>query len=185
MAYRRDEIEAGAFAGLLPDGAKLYRRPQMPVVEFKHGGIKYSVTDFRLLHPYGVQAFEMCLNEMIKTPDAKECRIETTTEVDEDTVQKISDILLGFGFTAKKGGKKGFEIGSCVIGSISTTREGDKTVIIAHFADDFAKHVYEYGRLHPGEEITLSELVIYSVEEKHKDLEEWLEKEWSKGDAEK
>jgi hypothetical protein len=72
---------------------------------------------------------------------------------------------MGFGFKAHKGGKNGFDMGSCVVGGVTTEREeGKNDVLVFHFCDSFPEYAYEYAVEHEGEQITLAELVIYAVE---------------------
>jgi len=170
--YKRHEVDAGVFAEMLPEGAKLYERHKTPLLEFRQNRIKYKMTDFQLLHPLGVEAFRMCLGEMMSDPDAEECRIEVSEGVDDDTVEIIIDIVMGFEYQAEKGGKNGFYIGSCVIPSMRCEEQDGKKTLVFKFNGEFSRCAYDYAHMHAGENITLAGLVIYAVEAHMKDMEE-------------
>lgn len=160
----RQYINIELFKDLLPDGAKFYVRPEMPKIEFKRDGIKYKMSDFRLLHPLGVDAFKICLGAMLNNPDASGCRIECAEALDEETMDVIKDIVMGFSFEAEKGGKHGFMVGSCVVGGVHEEEtENGNQVLVFHFSDNFGKYAYEYNQAHKGETIRLEDLVVYAV----------------------
>lgn len=173
MKYERQKINPGAFADILPDGAELYVHPEMPSIEFKRNGIKYSMTDFRLLHTPGVEAFGMCLNTMINDPDARECSIQCN-DLDDDTIKIITDIVTGFHYSAKKGGKHGFSIDSNgpVHGSmVEKHGNGDPAVLTFYIADDFARYAYECCRSRDDAQISLCDIVSYVSERTWRDIE--------------
>lgn len=165
MKYSRQTIDAGVFADMMPDGAKLYRRPEVPMFSFKKDGVKYNVTDFRLLNPLGVRAFEICLNVMLNDPNASECRIECKGDLDDDTIEIVKDIVLGFQYKAEKGGKNGFKLESCGGFAGVTTEipeEGNK-ILAFHLGGNFRRYAFEYREHHSGETVKLLDLVVYAV----------------------
>lgn len=173
MKYTRQKIDAGVFAGLLPEGGELYQQPELPKVEFKKDRITYSMTDFRLLHPLGVQAFQICINAMANTPDVKECEIVCDGDVGGDTFDIITDIVMGFSYEARKGGRNGFSMASHVITGVTREqKEGENTKLVFRFGGDFPKSVFEYCNEHMSEAVTIADLVVYAVSKEQAELRE-------------
>lgn len=174
---RKHEINPGPMREFLPEGAKLYMRPELPKIEFRKGRAKYKMTDFSLLHPYGWDVFAMCLDAMATTPNARSNIVLFEKEVDKDTLEIICDIVSGFDYKVSKSGKNGFTHEShAITGTITEEKEDGKTSVEFTFNTEFAKHVYEYSNEHKGEKITLAELVMYDTEESEKEILESLAK---------
>lgn len=165
MKYSRQAIDAGVFADMMPDGAKLYQRPEMPMFRFNKDGVRYSVTDFRLLNPIGVRAFEICLNVMLNDQNASECRIECSGDLGDDTIEIVKDIVLGFQYRAEKGGKNGFKLESCggIAGVTTEIPEGGNKILAFHLGGNFRRYAFEYRQSHSDEAVKLLDLVMYAV----------------------
>ena len=167
MIYQRTEIDARHFMDIFPEGSKFYKIPELPKIEFKANKVKYSVTDIRLLNESAVYTFLNILNTVANEPDTEEVSFKIGDDTSEDTVDIITDILMGISYTAKKGGKHGFEASSSflVTGVERHETEGCKTItfklIKAH-----AQAIYEYAQEH--EQPSLYELVI-AIEEKSRE----------------
>ena len=141
MKYSRTEINAGAFSDILPEGAMMYRRPELPKYEFKANKVKYTVSDLRLLHPKGVEAFESILKIVANTPDCKEVSFDVS-DLDEDTINIVTDILMGITYAAAKGGKNGFEInGTFLITGVA--REGN--IMTCQLVKEHAWAIFKYA----------------------------------------
>lgn len=163
--YMRQEVDPGPLSYLLPEGGKMYKRPDIPKVQFKKDKINYSMTDFRLLHPLGLEAFKICLGAMIGIQDATECRIAIGTDMDDDTIDIIIDIVTGFEYEARKGGRNGFYCcSSPVTGSEVEESEDGNKVLVFKFYEQFSKSVYEYSHMHKGGKITLAEIIMYAAQ---------------------
>ena len=177
MKYERQKINPGVFADILPDGAEMYVRPELPSIEFKRDGIKYSMTDLRLLHPLGVEAFEMCLNTIINDPTATECSIRCN-DLDDDTIKIISDIVTGFQFEARKGGRNGFKFDTngLIHGSMLEKSENGEPAILTFYIDgSFARSIYECYQQHKDAKINLCDIVAYHYEQTKNEMLEYLE----------
>lgn len=162
MKYIRTTIEAGVFSDLLPKGSKLYMRPELPKVKFKKNGVKYAVTDLRLLNQEAIRVFEIILNTVIDTPNCREISFNAES-ADEDTIHVITDILTGMEYSAGKGGKNGFSIDSCFL---VTGARKTNNIITFLLAEDHANIIYEYAQEHlqEGRTISIADLTIVLAE---------------------
>lgn len=160
MKYDRQEINPVVFRDIIPDDVVMYMRPEMPSVEFKRKGVKYSMTDLRLLHPLGVEAFELCLNTMLNNPEIRECSIQCN-DLDDNTIKIITDIVMGFQCTAKKGGKHGFFTGATPIYKTvcEKSENGNPIKMAFHITDSFARCVYKYRQSCKDTPINLCDIV--------------------------
>lgn len=158
MKYTRTAMDAGAFSDLLPKGGKLYMRPELPKVQFKKSGVKYAVTDLRLLNQDAIRVFEIILDTVIDTPNCREVSFNAEN-ADEDTIHIITDILAGMEYSAEKGGKNGFSIDGCFL--VTGARETNDTITFL-LAEDHADIIYEYAQENLQEDRTISiyDLVI-------------------------
>lgn len=158
MKYIRTTMDAGAFSDLLPKGSELYMRPELPKVKFKKNGIKYAVTDLRLLNQEAIRVFEIILDTVIDTPNCREVSFNAEN-ADKDTIHIITDILTGMEYSAEKVGKNGFSIGDCFL--VTGARETNDTITFL-LAEDHANIIYEYAQENLQEDRTISiyDLVI-------------------------
>jgi hypothetical protein len=151
-------MDAGAFSDLLPKGSELYMRPELPKVKFKKNGVKYTVTDLRLLNQEAIRVFEIILDTVIDTPNCREVSFNAEN-ADEDTIHIITDILAGMWYSAEKGGKNGFSIDDCFL--VNGARKTNDTITFL-LAEDHANVIYEYAQknLQEGRIISIYDLVI-------------------------
>ena len=171
MAYTRFEIEPGAFADILPEGAKLYKRPALPEIELKKGNVRITVSDVRLLHPSGVAALEETINQMANIQDLEEVRFDIPDDMDDDTLNIIIDIVSGYSFSAKyRNGD--FEGGCLVTGSeVMRTSEGGGKLTF-HAFREFARFVYQYAQDHRN--VDLISIIFLFVERHRAEINAWM-----------
>lgn len=179
MSYFRQKIDPGPFEDLLPDGAEMYQRPELPTLEFELDGVIYTLPDLRLLHPVGIIAFNACLNEMINDPDARECRARVAADTDDDTLLIAEDIVLGFRYGAKKKGKNGWEVNSGIILRVNVEHlsNGDR-ILTFEFERGFAQYAYEYAQINNiGGVINLPDLIMYAARRLHEEFQYFCDSE--------
>jgi hypothetical protein len=170
VSYQRDKINPGAFADILPPGAVLTMMPELPMREYKSDGIKCKVTDLRLLHPTGVEAVKIIFNTMMNEPDVEEVNIGLPDSMDEDTIEIMSDIVMGVRWRASKGGKHGFEMGGCIVYSRSTieTVDGKRSVSFRVDRADSAA-LYDFTHSSTKESISLFEAINAIINARRKE----------------
>lgn len=160
-------------------GMKIYKIPDLPMIECKFKKYKISVTDLRLLHPLGLECIQYCLNTMLNNPDAETCRIsiENIMIKDDTETEIIVDIALGLKYKLIKSGSKGFRTFGCVITGVDKEIQDNRvTALVFHLNPEFSKSTYEYGKSHKGEKITIIDLIAYHAELEHKKYIERYEK---------
>jgi hypothetical protein len=167
MIYQRTEIDARHFMDIFPEGSKFYRIPELPKIKFKANKVQYSITDVRLLNENAVCTFLNILNTVANEPDTEEVTFKIEDDTNEDTVEIITDILMGISYTAKKGGKHGFESSSSfLVAGVKRHETEDYKTITFKLIKDHAQAIYEYAQEH--EQPNLYELVI-AVEDKSRE----------------
>ena len=167
MIYQRTEIDARHFMDIFPEGSKFYRIPELPKIKFKANKVQYSITDVRLLNENAVCTFLNILNTVANEPDTEEVTFKIEDDTNEDTVEIITDILMGISYTAKKGGKHGFESSSSfLVTGVDRHEAEDYKTITFKLIKDHAQAIYEYAQEH--EQLNLYELVI-AIEEKSRE----------------
>ena len=175
MKYTRMEMNPGVFADYLPEGAKMYQKPDMPTFKFKRDGVTYTLTDPRLLNPAGIEMLNYCLCAMVLDPDAKECRILAQAAVDNDTVLIAEDIVMGFRYKAEKKGKNGWSINSGIVEGFRTEykKNGDR-ILVFQFFGDFGRYAYEYAQINDiSEGINLPDLIVYVANREHENFQRY------------
>ena len=167
MIYQRTEIDARHFMDIFPEGSKFYRIPELPKIKFKANKVQYSITDVRLLNENAVCTFLNILNTVANEPGTEEVTFKIGDDTNEDTVEIITDILMGISYTAKKGGKHGFESSSSfLVTGVDRHEAEDYKTITFKLIKDHAQAIYEYAQEH--EQPNLYELVI-AIEEKSRE----------------
>lgn len=167
MIYQRTEIDARHFMDIFPEGSKFYRIPELPKIKFKANKVQYSITDVRLLNENAVYTFLNIINTVANEPDTEEVTFKIEDDTNEDTVEIITDILMGISYTAKKGGKHGFESSSSfLVTGVERHEAEDYKTITFKLIKDHAQAIYEYAQEH--EQPNLYELVI-AIEEKSRE----------------
>lgn len=154
--YKRQEINAGAFAPYLPEGAQLYKLPELPMVEFKKDGTKYKVTDTRLLNETGVEAIKRCILHMLNG-GADVCAVELGKTIDDEYLNMIIDIVMGFRWESSKGGKNRFYTSGLLCLHTENLEKDGKRYIEFHLDPDFVEVCHEYKG---NEEISLFDLIV-------------------------
>lgn len=145
MKYERQEINVGSFGGILPDGCKVYRAPELPTIGFVKGGVTYSVTDIRFLNERAVDAFEKILSMACNDPDLKEVSFDVTG-IEKDTIDLISDIICAIKVRAKKGGKNGYDFDTYMtVDEHHIHEEEGHTILTFHLIESRAKAMYKYA----------------------------------------
>lgn len=165
--YKHCEIDAGIFKHVLPEGAKLYMRPELPTVKFKHEKVTYTVTDVRLLNESAVQTFAEMLSCVIADESISDkITLLIPVGVDESTVDIITDIIMGISFSASKGGKNGFYTSGAFLAT-GYDRSGQKLNV--HLIPDNVLAIRDYYNTVKPEKLSLFDLVI-AVAKKQNEL---------------
>ena len=143
MKYERERIDAGAFADILPEGATIYERPELPMVKFEKDKIKYEVTDIRLLNELAIGVFEHIIYRIAHDPEIEEVKF-IVKDLDDDKIDLIIDIVTGIEVKAEKGGEKGWivegRILECSAGKRET--ETEKEVIFKFYSKERIKAIH-------------------------------------------
>lgn len=151
------------------DKVKLYRRPELPSLEFFLNKIHYTITDFRLLNAAGTHIFFKCIQ------GAKEQKgIKTITFTFSDTddfegfVYMLECIVMGFEISAKKRGRDGFDLSMSFLISGCSVNYEERTIEFTYINDD-AMLVYEFFKDH--EDGSFNDLCVFVI---NKNLEEMI-----------
>ena len=161
MKYTRQEIDAGALRDILPPGTKLVKQPELPKREFLYDGVKYKVTDLRLLHPAGAEALTIILNTMLNDSNTREVTMAVAQNADESIVPIVQDIVMGFSYEAR--GKRGWYVGGGIVDSCGSDEleDGSHTIRFGVSADRVAA-VQSLAK--KGGKLGLLDLVVAIVE---------------------
>lgn len=159
MKYERQEINVGSFDGILPDGCKVYRTPELPTISFVKGGVTYSVTDMRFLNERAVDAVEKILAMACSDPDLKEVSFDVTG-IEEDTIDLISDIICAIKVHAHKGGKNGYDFDAWMIAvdEHHVHEEEGHTILTFRLGGSCAKAMYKYAHKQESTDISYYDL---------------------------
>lgn len=114
------EIEAGAFADMLPEGCKIIQSPSLPKEQFKKGRRKYEISDIRLLHPLGIEALAYILDAIRQDASTTEVRIKSELDKNEEDI--VRSIVMGISYSAKE---RGNYIGGCICYQTTVEEVGD------------------------------------------------------------
>ena len=163
MDYWRQEIDPGVFSGLMPEGAKMYVRPSLPKIKYKKDGVTYEIPDLRLIRQDAVQAVELVINDMANEPDAGKSTLEAGDSYTVNDINAIIDVVTGFNFNAKKGGRNGWYLGAALVDSAAYEETGSGWEIEFGFDRRKAQAMHVYCELHPGE-IKIADLIVAVVE---------------------
>jgi len=145
MKYTRLETTMNLFGMDI----KVHRIPELPKLHFQRGGVKYSVTDLRVLNEHAVDAFEQMLKYVMEVPNCYEMKFIISDDTPNENVNLIVDIVTGISYSAKKGGKHGYETEGVLL-AYGTHYEYDEQGHIASIkfdiSKDNAKAIYEYAK---------------------------------------
>lgn len=146
MKYERVEINAGTLTDILPDGLKVYKRPELPKIEFKANKVTYKATDLRCLNETAVNCFIQILTEVCNNPDCRSVGFDVS-EVEQDKIDLIGDIVTGIDYSYHKGGRNGYSGSSCFLTSGTEYHETDEGATLTFtIIQDHARAIYEYAK---------------------------------------
>ena len=170
IVYERDEIEAGP---LFP-GMKFYRKPDLPKRKFKANNIDFTVTDLRTLNEDAARVILTMLSFCCENNDVDEFNIRILPDADPDLVELIIDIVHGFGWSAKKKGRYGYDLHSGLV--IGSEREGD--IVTFKIVKQFSNAMRDYYlSLEDKTNVPLFGLIIACVQSSIKGFREGMSHE--------
>lgn len=176
MKYEREIVDSSVFKDILPDGAEMYMRPQLPTIEFEINNTKYKVTDLRCLNETAVNCFVQILNTVCNTPDCKE--VSFITNIDKNELDLIADILTSIDYEFRKGGKNGYSQKSVLlVTSYMYEETKDGTVCVFNLIKDHAKVMYDYAQ--SKKKIGYYELVMAVAEYSYKQFQKFSNRKGS------
>ena len=167
MEYKRQEIYSSAFTYILGEGVKLWRKPELPKIEFKNGKKKYKVTDIRYLNESAVDTFLEILRKACVVPKLKHITF-TATGIDENKLNLIIDIVSSIDCEGKSRGYW-FKTAFLVTGSKVTTKENGEKFVTFNLEEEDAEIIYNYAQKH-GSPVNYLDLVIALIDESEKRL---------------
>lgn len=174
MSKYKDRIDdRGFFLDILPDGWEIYRSPDLPTLKFRTNGVKYEVTDMRFLNETALNVFSGIIEIIAGSakPDVKSVEI-SFSDMDDNTLDLITTILLAIKVKATKGGKRAW----CCSGTFlitGITKRGDN--ITFELAEDQAQAIWNYCRTNKFP-INFYELAVKVINDQHERLIKALEK---------
>lgn len=172
MKYTRTKVDASVFSDIMPAGSMMYMRPELPKFGFKHDGVFYKVTDMRCLNEQAVSVFNQILSEVCNRPNAEEISFDITG-IDEDQVDRITDIVSSIDYEAKKPGRSGYSIsGALLVTSSFTCIEDDEATLTFELIKDHADAIYQYCR--DKQYVNLGECVIAVAQHEMQELNNYL-----------
>ena len=148
MKYERVQIkDDGFFSEMLPDGCKLYQRPEPPMIEMKVNKVKYKITDLRCLNEKAVDCFMKVLEKVCSVPDCEEASFDVTG-IEYDKIRLIADIVNSVSVDFKKGGRKGFSgcSASLITSDVQYSQTEDRAICTFGIIKEHAKVIYEYAQ---------------------------------------
>lgn len=172
MKYTRTKVDARVMSDILPAGSMLYMRPELPKIGFKHDGVLYKVTDMRCLNEQAVSVFKQILSEVCNRPGVEEVSFDITG-IDEDQVDRITDIVSAVDYEAKKPGRNGYSIsGALLVTSSTTCIEDDEATLTFDLIKDHAEAIYQYCR--DKDHVNIGECVIAVAQHESRELDKYL-----------
>ena len=172
MSYFRQEIPLVGWDDFLPDGGKIYMRPDLPKIEVKRGKTKYTITDLRLLHPIGVETLKQIVTIVANEP-TDEVRFLIPIEQDDETIDIVADIVTGFSVDAKRRGGK-YSGGRIVSGTTVEHCENGGRTITFHVVKEFAEDVYEAAQNNNSKSLDFYGLVMDYTDKQFDEMMEWI-----------
>lgn len=145
MKYTRLETTMNLFGMDM----KVHRIPELPKLHFQRGGVKYSVTDLRVLNEHAVDAFEQMMKYVMEVPNCEEMNFIISDDTPNENVNLIVDIVTGISYSAKKGGKHGYETEGVLIAygaGYEYSEEGRIKSVTFHLCKDNARAIYDYAK---------------------------------------
>lgn len=143
--YFEQEVEAGPFADLMPEGSRIVQSPKLPVVTVYLEGEKWEVSDLRLLHPAGAQALDMVVKAVCAT-GMREVSFGVEEEMDDDLLRIVKAILMGFEWSSyDKETDKYPNYSSRLVGGITEERSKEGRTITVGINPTTAKAFHRYA----------------------------------------
>jgi hypothetical protein len=170
MEYERQEIKQSFW-----EGVTLWKRPELPKIEFKKGRNTYKVTDVRCLNQVAVDIFVNILS-IVCANQVEEVGYDVT-QLKENEINLISDILSGIECECKyRGGRiqTVFLVSGC---RIKETKKGKKEIVF-ELVKENANAIYEYAQTHKEKNNVFGylELALVVVDESKKRMQEAFKK---------
>ena len=174
MSKYKDKFDdRGFFSAILPDGWEIYRSPDLPTLKFITNGVKYEVTDIRFLNETALNVLSNII-EIIAgrpKPDVKSVQM-FYSDMDDDTLDLITTILLAIKVKATKGGKYAWNCCRTFLIIGITKREDGITF---ELAEDQALAIWNYCKTNKPH-INFYELAVAVINDQHERLIKTLEK---------
>lgn len=158
--------DSGLFAELLPEGATLRIRKELPMVKCVIGKTEVSFTDLRILNEKASDVFKTCLYKIASNDGMSYADIELENMNDEE-IDIISYIVSGISFSVNKKGKNGYRIWrKMIIGTDPLADRNGNKVIRFLFNGDDAKTIHDFvtDKISKDENIDLFKLAIAIAE---------------------
>ena len=170
MKYERQKI-----VNCFWEGITLWKRPELPKIEFKKGRNTYKVTDVRCLNQVAVDIFVNILS-IVCANQVEEVGYDVT-QLKESEINLISDILSGIECECKYRGcriQTVFLVSGC---RIKETKKGKKEIIF-ELVKENANAIYEYAQAHKEKNNVFGylELALVVVDESKKRMQEAFKK---------
>ena len=179
MVYEREKVDTSVFKDILPDGAEMYIRPQLPTTEVKANKAKHKVTDLRCLNETAVNCFMQILKKVCNTPDCTE--VSFYTDIDENELNLIADIITSIDYEYCKDGKKSYsEKSVLLVTSYMYKAIEDKKICTFGLVKDHAKAMYDYAQ--GKKQIGYYDLVVAVAEHSYRKKQNFLKRGVHKND---
>lgn len=122
------------------ENVKFSQIPSLPKIEFKINKVRYKAVDLRLVNSYALRVFNLVLQAIKDDPNAEEITVDVTG-LDESDIFAIKEIMLGLDYSAKKVGRKGFNVrGHLFSASISEKISQEQHLLTINFSDGFGNN---------------------------------------------
>jgi len=113
--------------------------PDLPKVKFKRGKVTYEVTDYKYLNNYAYATMEHVFQKVIEE-GARFVNLDYSN-LPDDEVEKIIDILMATRFTAKSRGH--WCDGHLLVSGAEWDRDLGEKVVVFRLIEDNVKKIYE------------------------------------------
>ena len=144
MKYTRREIDPGPFKDIMPQGARLYERPELPTIHGRIGQYDIKVTDLRCIRAEAEHVITLILKEMANFGgDESEFKVDTDNE---ELVDLVNDIITSFRAEITKRGKKGWVVNVAPVYGVR--RRGD--VLTYELNQDFSAFMKRHASKESG-----------------------------------
>ena len=161
----RQELDARGIFPFLPDGYKVYVRPELPKITFSYDKVRYSVTDLRFLNTNAIYAIVYIIEQIRNNGDIKEVTCKYPQDMSDEELEVISTVAMGITYNATKTGKKGFSMNGTFL--VEGYEKRGKTLTF-HLFSDHVKVIYEY--LQNAKESRIYDLIIELVNKEKEDF---------------